>query len=113
MAIRRKMQLGDWFNCAMLLAVGLFLGLALANMVQLIGTPFWPIIIIIPVLFGGVFLLEWLLDSLVERVFGLGIKPAPKSKNGHRRPIILLLSLPAGIVIGLVGMQFGLDDILL
>ena len=113
MANRRKMQIGDWFNGAGLLAVGVFLGLAVANMVQLIGTIFWPVIIVIPVLFGGFFLLVLLLDGLVDRIFGSGIKPAPNSKAKQRRPLTLLFCLPLGVVIGVIGAQFGLDNILL
>ncbi len=113
MSNRRRMQLGDWLNGAALLAVGVFLGLAIHNMAQLVGTAFWPMIIIIPVLFGGVFLLVLVFDGLIDRIFPSGIVPATQQKTKERRPLALLSSLPTGIIIGVIGAHFGLGEIML
>lgn len=110
---RRSMGLWDWINSAAFLAMGVFLGLAVNAMVQLVGTPFWPFIVIIPLLFGGVLLLDDLLDRLTGRILPGGVKPAPESHPKARRPLVLLLSLPMGLAIGLIGAQVGLGDILL
>jgi len=107
------MQAGDWFNGAAILAVGVFLGLAADSMVDLAGTASWPLITIIPVLFGGAFLCVVLLDSLIDRVFPSGVKPSSKTLAKKRKPFALLMSLPAGIAIGVIGAQLGLSDLLL
>lgn len=110
---RRKMEPGDWFNATAFLAIGLLLGLALANMVPLLGTPFWPVVILIPLLFAGVLVFDSLLGRLFERIFPSGVRPASHPAPKERRPLGLLLSLPAGLVIGVIGARFGLDDLLL
>ncbi len=110
---RRKMQAGDWLNGATLLVVGVFLGLAVPGLVRLAGTDFWPLAILIPVLFGSVFLFDLLLGGLINRIFSTGIKPARRRQGKERKPLVLLLSLPAGLLVGVIGAQFGLGDILL
>ncbi|WP_295070322.1 hypothetical protein [Tabrizicola sp.] len=110
---RRKMGPGDWLTATAFLAMGLFLGLALANMVLLVGTASWPIIILIPLLFAGVLVFDSLLGRLFGRFFPSGVRPASHPAPKERRPLVLLLSLPAGLVIGVVGARFGLDDLLL
>lgn len=113
MTNRRRMISGDWTNAALLLAVGFFLGLAGSNMVKLLGTPFWPLVILIPALFGGVVLFDMLLDRVVNRILPSGLKPATQPKTKERKPLALLFSLPAGFLIGLIGATLGLDKILL
>lgn len=113
MANRRKMQLGDWFNGAALLAVGFFLGLALDGMIDLVGTSFWPLIILLPVLFGSVFVFGQMFDGLIERFFPSGIKPAKGAQRKERMPLALVLSLPGGVVLGVIGGQMGLRALLL
>ena len=113
MGDRRSMQFGDWINAAALLAVGVFLGLAIEGLVQLIGSPFLPQALLTVLLFAGVFLLYLALDALVERVFNTGVKPARLARKKERKPLALLLSLPAGLVIGVIGAQFGLRGLLL
>ena len=110
---RREMQVGDWANGAAIFAVGVFLGLAIYHLAQLVGTAFWPLIVIIPVLFGGVFLLNLKFDNLIDRIFPNGIKPARKPHAKQRKPLVLLLSLPTGIIIGVIGAMLGLGDVLL
>jgi hypothetical protein len=112
MSDRRKMQIGDWGNGAAILAVGVFLGLAIYNMIPLVGTSSWPLIIIIPVLVGGVFLFELGFNKLVDWIFPNGIKSAGRSQVKQRKPLALLLSLPTGIIIGVVGAQQGVGEIL-
>jgi hypothetical protein len=109
MTIRRRMEMGDWLNGAALTAVGFFLGLALFNMAGLAGTPLWPLAIVIPLIFGAAFYAATLFDRLIERLFPSGVKPAT---NPQRRPIALLLSLPTGIPLGVIGAWLGVDAIL-
>jgi len=107
------MRIGDWANGASLLAIGFFLGLAVYYMAQLVGTAFWPMIIIIPVLFGGIFLAQLVLDWIIDRVFTSGLKPARQPQVKERRPLVLLLSLPTGFLIGMIGALFGLGRLFL
>lgn len=113
MSDRCKMQVGDWLNGAAILAAGVFLGIAIDAMLDLAGTAFWPLIILIPVLIGGGFLGVLFFDRLVDRFFPSGIRPASRPGTGKRRPLALLLSLPAGIIIGVIGAQLGVSDMLL
>lgn len=113
MANRRKMQAGDWFNGTALLAVGVFLGLALDGMSDLVGTAFWPLIIIIPVLFGAVFVFAQVFEGMIARIFPSGIKPAAGHQKNEQRPLALVLSLPCGLVLGVIGGQMGLRALLL
>jgi len=98
MAERPRMNFEDWANAAGLLAVGFFLGLATNAALPLLGTEFQYLVILIPVLFGGVFLFIWLTDGLIDRVFvilfGRGTEPARTPKAKRRKPLARLLSLP-------------------
>ncbi|MGR3641716.1 hypothetical protein [Alterinioella nitratireducens] len=98
MTERPRMNVEDWANAAGLLAVGFLLGLATNAALPLFGTDFWYVVILIPVLFGGVILLAWLTDGLIDRVFvalsGKGIEPARIPKVTTRKPLARLLSLP-------------------
>ncbi len=112
MSERRKMQGFDWFNAAAIVAIGVFLGLAIDGMVDLVGTPFWPLIIIIPVIFGCWYVFYLFLERVSDWLF-TGRFFVTKQKINKRKPLTLLFSLPIGIVIGVVGAQFGLGDMLL
>jgi len=114
MTERRRMTVGDWVNSAAMLAMGVLLGLVVHNLSKLVGTAyFWPMLILIPVLFGGVILLDRVVDGLFERIFPSGVKAAPKPQGKARRPLALLLSLPTGFTIGVIGAQFGLSALVL
>lgn len=113
MSNRPRMEPGDWINAALILAVGLFLGLALSNMIRLASTPSWPLVILIPALFGAVLLFDRMIGGLFEKIFPSGLRSASISKGKKRKPLALLGSLPMGIIIGLIGAEFGLDDLLL
>lgn len=110
---RRRMNPNDWINTVAFVAMGIFFGLALDNLMQLDGIFFWVTAISMPILFFGVIGAASLLDWLFERVFPSGLKPARKPAIKQRRPVVLLASLPAGILIGLTGAQFGLGELLL
>jgi hypothetical protein len=113
MGDRRKMRTGDRVNGAVILVVGLFLGLAIDGMIRLVGTGFWPVAVIILILFRGVFLFELAIEGLFNRIVPSGIKPASQPKAKERKPLVLLLSLPAGIAIGMILSRLGLSETLL
>ncbi len=113
MGDRRKMQIGDWLNGAAILAVGLFLGMAVGELINLEGAAFWLTIVYVFIPFGFVFLFIFFLDDLMDRSLFSGIKPASSNGTEKRKPLALLFSLPTGFVIGVIGAQFGLSEVLL
>ncbi|WP_019953967.1 hypothetical protein [Yoonia vestfoldensis] len=110
---RRKMAPGDWLNAAAFLAIGVFLGLALDMLLTLDWAAFWLTAISMAILFWGLIAASSVIDSLFERLFPSGVKPARNAPAKQRGPLAVLASLPAGILIGLTGAQFGLGGLLL
>ncbi len=109
---RRKMAWDDWINAALLAAVGLFLGIAAQLMTQL-SAAFWPVAILSILLFAGVIAFDLTLDRVSERIFSGKIRPPRNPKPAGRRPLALLLGLPAGVVFGFALGALGLaDDVL-
>lgn len=75
------MQAGDWFYAAINVAIGILLGSAFYNLVQLVIDGFWLVAIVTLILFGGLFLLILLSDTLLDRSSPLGSDP----NASHRR----------------------------
>jgi hypothetical protein len=107
------MQVGDWANAAINLVIGVLLGSAADGLVQLATTAFWPLAVVIPLLFAGVFLFSWVLDMLTDRLFTIGVRPARTPKEEGRTPLLRLLSLPVGLVLGVALARLGLDETIL
>lgn len=111
---RRKMVLGDWFNGAWLCIIGLYLGLVVHGLSQLAGTAlFWPMLIFIMIMWGGMCLFDNVINRFFDWMFPNGIKPAKNPPAKERKPLARLLSLPCGIVLGVILAEFGLRDTLL
>lgn len=113
MSERRSMQAVNWFDAAIKLVIGVLLGSAADGLVQLATTAFWPLAVVIPLLFAGVFLFSWMLDLLTDRLFTVGVRPARKPKEEGRTPLPQLLSLPVGIILGVALARLGLDNTVL
>lgn len=114
MGNRRKMVLVDWLNSAGLCLVGLYLGLAVQSMLQLVGTAFfWPVLIFCIIMWVAMLLFANVFDWISDRIFSNGIKPAKNPSAKERKPFALLLSLPLGIVTGVILAELGLRDTLL
>ncbi len=113
MADRQKMDFWDWITGAAFLAMGVYLGLALSGLIELEGAAFWFTVVFVVIPFGFVFLLVFYMHDVVDRVLNGTIIPASVKRWRKRKPVPLLLSLPAGVVIGVVGAQFGLTEVLL
>ena len=110
---RRGMQPGDWLNASVNVVVGLFLGIAIDGIVRLLTTAFWPVAVVIPALFVGVFLLNESFSRLIDRMFPGGVRPALKTRARRRRPRPRRLSLPVGLLLGVALARLGLGDGLL
>ena len=105
------MQAGDWIYAMVNVVVGVFLGVVIEGLVRLMTTAFWPVAVLILLPSAALFFFESLFDGLVDRVFSRGIRPARKPQTGNRTP--LRLSLPTGVVLGVVFARLGLGNRLL
>lgn len=112
MRARQKMQIFDWMIWTCLAAIGIFLGLAIDAMVDLARIGAWRSIIVTLALFGG-WIVFYLLLIRVSEFISTGRFSAPKQLQKPRKPLALLFALPAGIIIGLIGAQVGLQDLLI
>lgn len=104
------MQAGDWFNAAINLAIGLLLGSFVDGLIQLVATGLWLSAAILTLLFGGLFLVVSMSDKLLDPLFSIGVRPAPKAGAKGRTPSIRRMSLPVGLVLGVALARLGLDD---
>jgi len=107
------MEAGDWLNAFIYIGIGLFLGIAADGIVQLATTAFWPIAVILVLLFTGIFIFELILDKLFDFILPIGIRPPRERKEKGRTPLPLLLSFPVGMAIGIVLARFGLGKTIL
>jgi len=103
------MGFGDWLHAAANLLIGVLLGIAAAGLVELATSALWPLAILIPLLFAGLFLFEWVLDKGVDRFFPEGIRPAKTPTTSKRKPWIRLSSLPLGLLVGVILARLGLS----
>ena len=110
---RRSMQVGDWANAAVNIVLGVFLGVVIDGLLQLATTAFWPVAVIAPLLFAGVILLERVTDKLIDPIFPSGVRPARKPRAKGRKPLLRLLSLPVGLIVGMALARLGLGDAIL
>jgi len=106
------MQTFDWLIWAGLAATGVFLGFAIDGMFDLARTGSWRSILVILVL-AGCWTGFYLLSLRVFEFISTGRFSAPRQLQKPRKPLALIFGLPIGIVIGVIGAQFGLSDLLL
>jgi len=110
---RRKMGAGDWINAAINVLIGILLGSAIYGLVQLVISGFWLMALILVLLGGGLFLFMLLFDKLFDRLFSIGIRPARNPQPQPPKPLLRVLSLPLGFMIGVVLAVLGLDRTIL
>ena len=113
MSDRHKMQLFDWVIAAGLCAVGVYLGLALAALITIDGAAFWLTVIYVLIPFAFVFLFIYYMNDLGDWIFSGKIKSSAPARMRKRRPVLLYFSVPAGVIIGVIGAQLGLGELLL
>ena len=117
MTDRRSMQIEDWMKAAFNVVIGLFLGLALDALLRLLAAGAWgmAMAVVIPSLGFVLFVLvfDGAMGKLFDRFLPSGVRPARKPAATDRKPLGRLLSLPAGIVVGVILARLGLtNDIL-
>ncbi len=108
---RQSMQMFDWFNWAALAAIGVFLGLALDGLVDLAFLGAWGSIIVILALSAGWLVFYFLIERVMNFI-SIGRFSAPQQLRKLRKPLALHFALPIGIIIGLIGAQFGLRELI-
>jgi hypothetical protein len=69
--------------------------------------------LILLVLGGGFFLFLILQEKLFDRLFPTGIRPAQNPRPEAPKPLVRVLSLPLGLIVGVVLAVLGLDRALL
>ena len=110
---RRRMQTGDWFNAAISLIIGMLLGSVVDGLAQLVTSGLWLPAVAIVLLGAGFFLFMLVFDKVSDRLFSIGMRPAPKRQAKGPTPLPRLISLPVGIVLGVVLARLGFDDTIL
>jgi uncharacterized membrane protein YfcA len=107
------MQLFDWVIAGSLCAVGSYLGLALAALITMDSAAFWLTVIYVLIPFGFVFVFIYFMNDLGDWIFSGRVKSFTPARMRKRRPLLLYFSLPAGVIIGVIGAQFGLGELLM
>jgi hypothetical protein len=113
MSERRSMDGEDWLSAGFNVVVGLFLGLALNGLLQIVVTGFWPVAAIMVVLALGFFLVYWLFEGLIVRPFFSGVRRDQGTLPEGKKPLGRLASLPLGLVLGFLLAQLGLTGTIL
>lgn len=109
MGERRNMGVSDWINSAINVVIGVLLGSVIYGMVQLVAIGAWLTDMFMLLIFGGVFLLMVLSDKLFDRLFQTGIRPAKTPQTKRPKPLLRVLSLPSGVILGVVLAVLGFD----
>ncbi|MEQ8366858.1 MAG: hypothetical protein RIB61_09130 [Roseicyclus sp.] len=113
MSDRRRMDPFDWISAAFVVALGVMFGILADNLARLSAATFWPVLIFSVASVFGVLAIDRAVSWLSERVFPSGIRTVRSPKPEGRRPLGLLLSLPAGVALGVVLAALGYDRAIL
>jgi len=107
---RPEMEPGDWLSASFNGLIGVFVGFVVYGLLQMVVGGSWLMAAIITVLFAGAFVVMEFIDKLFDLVFPSPIiRRAKKTAPRRPKPLLLALSLPAGLVLGLILALLGLD----
>lgn len=113
MSDRRKMQIGDWLIWFALLIAGALLGLIIVVLVGLEEPAFVQTVLFYFIPFGFVFVFTFFLFE-VTGSNALDETDVASSQDPKKpKPLFLLVSLPAGFIIGAVAATLGLNGTIL
>ena len=107
------MGVGDWLNTTVNFLIGILLGSVAYGLVQLFASGSWLMALMLIVLGGGFFLFMVLSDKLFDKVFPIGIRPAKNPTPQPPKPLLRVLGLPFGLMVGVVLAFLDLDGALL
>ena len=113
MSERRKMDVNDWISAVFNLLIGALLGSVTYSLVQLVASGWWLMAVIMVLLGGGLFLFMVLYDKLFDWLFPSWIRPASNPQPRLPKPLLRVLSLPVGFILGLLLAVLGLDGTIL
>lgn len=110
---RREMALWDWANAGFLLLIGLLLGVALDSVIDLVAMGYWIMAVILVLAFLAVFVFELLMDKVFDKFFHIGVKRVSEPDEQKYKPLIVLLSFPTGMLLGVLLAGTGWDHAVL
>ena len=110
MSHRRAVDFHDWINVALLVFIGILLGIAIESVYKLIAMGAWFIALIVTVPFLFVFLLEILMDKVFNQFFTIGVRRVYEPKNQKKKPLIVMLSFPTSFVFGFLLAKAGMGN---
>jgi len=103
-------QIGHWSMALVNIVIGVLLGVAINGLARLMLSGAWVAVFTLLALFAALFLIVWLHDRLGETLFPSGIRPARKPKRVRKTPLFRRLSLPVGLVLGVLLAALGWDQ---
>jgi hypothetical protein len=106
------MEFGDWLQAAVNVVLGVFVGIVVFKLTQLVVSGAWLMALILVVLGVGYVLFVQLADRLFDWIFPSGIRTVGKRTN-QPKPLLRALSLPAGLLLGIALAGLGLDTVIL
>ncbi len=109
MSDRRKMQIGDWLIWFALMIVGALLGLAVVAWVGFEEPAFLQTVIFYFIPIGFVHVFTFFLFEVTSSGMLDEMKSASSKETKKSKPLFLLVSLPAGFIIGVNEATFGLS----
>lgn len=113
MGKRRTMATDDWIHASINALIGVLLGSVAYGLLQLAAGGSWLMAIILVLLGGGLFLFMVLFDTLFDRLFPIGIRPAKDPQPRPPKPLLRVFSLPLGLILGMALAALGLDRTIL
>lgn len=109
---RPSMQMFDWLNWIGIFVVGVLLGIAFNGLFGLATVGAWGSIIMILGLSAGGLVSFFLIERVINFI-SIGRFSEPQQLRKLRKPLALYFALPIGIIIGAIGAQFGLAELIL
>jgi len=103
-------QIGHWAMASVNFVIGVLLGVAINGLARLMLSGAWVAVFTLLALSAALFLIVWLHDRLGEKLFPSGIRPARKPKRVRKTPLFRRLSLPVGLVLGILLAALGWDQ---
>lgn len=101
---------GDWIQTAVNGVIGVFLGIAVYGLLSLVMSGAWWLALILLVLFAVLFLILLLTDKLFDRLMPVRIHRVKTRGPAPRKPLAVVLSMPAGLIIGILLAMLGLSE---
>ncbi|VVT00605.1 conserved membrane hypothetical protein [Roseovarius sp. EC-HK134] len=99
---RRRTRTYDWIHSSINVAIGILIVLVAEGLARLVSTEFWPLALVIPILVACLVLFEKVFNGLIDWEFPKETDSPRKFDSKGDTPIVRHLSLPIGIVVGLL-----------